>query len=78
MTSPEVISGNNFSREEMEMTVPVNQRNPDKGGKEMEMTVPVVQNAKLKTADGKMLDANNIIASFNPENNSRISAVVLK
>jgi Zn-dependent M28 family amino/carboxypeptidase len=32
----------------------------------------IVQNAKLKTSDGKTLDAIYIIASFNPENKSRI------
>ena len=32
----------------------------------------IVQNAKLKTADNKTLDASNIIASFNPDNKSRI------
>ena len=32
----------------------------------------IVQNAKLKTSDNTTLDASNIIASFNPENPSRI------
>ena len=31
-----------------------------------------VQQARLKASDGTMLDAKNIIASFNPENSSRI------
>lgn len=32
----------------------------------------IVQNAKLRTSDNTTLDASNIIASFNPENQSRI------
>jgi hypothetical protein len=32
----------------------------------------VVQKAKLRASDGTMLDARNIIASFNPENRSRV------
>lgn len=32
----------------------------------------IVQKAKLRASDGTMLDARNIIASFNPENRSRV------
>ena len=32
----------------------------------------IVQNAKLRTSDNTTLDASNIIASFNPDNQSRI------
>lgn len=32
----------------------------------------IVQNAKLRTSENKTLDASNIIASFNPDNPSRI------
>lgn len=46
------ISGNNIKKEEIEMTIPVNQSKSDSEGEEIEMTTPVNQSAKLN-ADGK-------------------------
>lgn len=46
------ISGKNVRQEEIEMTIPVNQSNPEPEGEKIEMTTPVNQSAKLNT-DGK-------------------------
>lgn len=51
------ISGGNIKKEEIEMTIPVNQSKPKLEGEKIEMTTPVNQSAKLN-ADG------NYVISF--------------
>lgn len=60
------ISGNNLRKEEIEMTIPVNQRNPDLRGEEIEMTTPVSQSTKLNS-DGKFVISFVLPSKYNLE-----------